>query len=66
VAVTEAGARKAREAQEISDRIRADVLGSLPPDEREVFLTALSRLVADRLADPVACSHPVRRRAPRT
>jgi DNA-binding MarR family transcriptional regulator len=65
IAVTAAGKKKVREAEAIADRVRQDVLSVLPDDERQVFLDALTRLVADRLAEPVACSHPVRRRAPR-
>jgi MarR family transcriptional regulator for hemolysin len=65
IAVTPAGARLVREAEEIGDEIRADVLGVLAPDEREVFVGALARLVGDRLAEPVQTAQPVRRRAPR-
>jgi MarR family transcriptional regulator, transcriptional regulator for hemolysin len=65
IAVTKAGKRKVDEAEAIADRIRADVLSVLPEDERGVFLDALTRLVGGRLAQPVACSQTVRRRAPR-
>jgi MarR family transcriptional regulator for hemolysin len=65
IAVTAAGERKVREAEEIAERIRADVLSALPDGEREVFLKALTQLVSNRLSEPVVCSHPVRRRAPR-
>jgi DNA-binding MarR family transcriptional regulator len=65
IAVTPAGRRKVREAEAIAERVRADVLSALSEGEREVFLSALNRLVRTRLAEPVACSHPVRRRAPR-
>ena len=61
IAVTAAGRRKVRQAEEITERIRGDVLGVLAPEEREVFLGALTRLVRDRLAEPVACVQPVRR-----
>jgi MarR family transcriptional regulator for hemolysin len=63
IAVTAAGKRKVREAEEIADRVRQDVLSVLPDDQRDVFLDALTRLVSDRLAEPVTCAHPVRRRA---
>jgi MarR family transcriptional regulator, transcriptional regulator for hemolysin len=66
IAVTAAGERKVREAEEIAEGIRADVLSALPEGEREVFLKALTQLVSDRLSEPVVCSHPVRRRAPRS
>jgi DNA-binding MarR family transcriptional regulator len=62
VAVTKAGERKLREAEAVLDRVRDDVLGMLDPAEREVFLSALSRLACGRLADPVPCAHSVRRR----
>jgi MarR family transcriptional regulator for hemolysin len=65
IAVTPAGAAVVRDAEEIAERIRADVLGVLPADERDVFVGALTRLVADRLAEPSATAQPVRRRAPR-
>ena len=60
--VTEAGKGKAREADKVLDHVRDDVLGVLDPDERDVFLRALGRLACGRLAEPVRCSHPVRRR----
>jgi DNA-binding MarR family transcriptional regulator len=65
IAVTPAGKRKVREAEQIAERVRADVLSVLPEGDRKVFLDALTRLVSDRLAEPVVCAHPVRRRAPR-
>jgi MarR family transcriptional regulator, transcriptional regulator for hemolysin len=65
IAVTKAGERKLREAEKIGDRIRDDVLGALPERDREIFLSALTRLVRGRLAEPVQCAQPVRRRAPR-
>lgn len=61
IAVTEAGERKIREAEEILDRVREDVLSTIPANERRVLLRALGQLVCGRLAEPVHCSHPVRR-----
>jgi MarR family transcriptional regulator, transcriptional regulator for hemolysin len=66
IAVTPAGERKVREAEEIAERIRADVLSVLPARDRKIFLDALTRLVTERLSEPVACSQPVRRRPPRS
>lgn len=63
IAVTKAGERKVREAEEIVDRIHADVLSVLPDDERRTFVAALNRLVTQRLGEPVVCAHPVRRRS---
>jgi DNA-binding MarR family transcriptional regulator len=65
IAVTDAGRQKVHEAEEIAARIRADVLGVLGDEEREVFLGALSRLVGERLAEPVECVQAPRRRGQR-
>jgi MarR family transcriptional regulator for hemolysin len=65
IAVTKAGQRKVREAEEIADRIRADVLSTLPERDREVFVDALTRLVTERLSEPAECARAPRRRAPR-
>ncbi len=62
IAVTDAGRDTVAEANEIVERIYAEVLGSLPPGERDAFVDGLSRLVTDRLATPPACDRPVRRR----
>jgi MarR family transcriptional regulator, transcriptional regulator for hemolysin len=61
IAVTDAGRRKVKQADKVLDRVRDDVLSVLEPEEREVFLGALGRLACERLAEPVACSHTVRR-----
>ena len=63
IVVTDAGERLVREANEVLDRVRDDVLSVLEPGERQVFLAALGRLVCGRLAEPVQCAHPPRRRA---
>jgi len=65
IAVTPAGADKLREAERIGDEIREDVLSVLSDTDRAAFLNALTQLVATRLSEPVQCTHPVRRRAPR-
>jgi MarR family transcriptional regulator for hemolysin len=65
IAVTAAGEQKVREAEAIAGRTNDDVLGALEPEEREAFLGALTRLVSERLSEPIACAKPVRRRAPR-
>jgi DNA-binding MarR family transcriptional regulator len=65
IGVTDAGERKVRAACEIGDRVREDVLGVLAPEERELFVGALRRLVDERLSEPVRCAQPVRRRVPR-
>jgi MarR family transcriptional regulator for hemolysin len=61
IAVTDAGRRKVKQADKVLDRVRSDVLSVLEPAEREVFLGALGRLACERLAEPVACAHTVRR-----
>lgn len=63
IVVTDEGERMVREADTVLDRVRDDVLSVLEPEERQVFLKALGTLACGRLAEPVACAHPVRRRA---
>ena len=65
IGVTKAGERKVREAEAIANGIRADVLDVLPAEDREVFLSSLSKLVSKRLNEPAQCTQPVRRRAAR-
>jgi MarR family transcriptional regulator, transcriptional regulator for hemolysin len=65
ITVTSAGKRKVREADRITERVRTDVLSALPEADRQAFVDALRHLVGDRLAEPVQCSQPVRRRATR-
>jgi DNA-binding MarR family transcriptional regulator len=63
VAVTAAGRRKVRDAEAVMDRVKEDVLSALPARERDVFLRSLCSLACGRLAEPVACTQQVRRRA---
>lgn len=65
ISVTEAGAAKVAEGQAIVESVQRDVLATLPADERKAFLSALRRLASDRLAEPVPCAPPLRRREPR-
>jgi DNA-binding MarR family transcriptional regulator len=46
IAVTDAGAGKVRQAEQIAKRIQADVLDSLPPRQRQALVDGLARLVA--------------------
>ncbi len=62
IVVTPDGKRKVRDADKVLDRVREDVLGALAPEDRDVFLRALGTLACGRLAEPVPCAHPVRRR----
>ena len=66
IAVTAAGKRKARQAEQVTARVRDDVLGTLPEADRQVFVEGLRRLVDERLTKPVQCSQPVRRPAARS
>ncbi|MGP4029577.1 MarR family winged helix-turn-helix transcriptional regulator [Actinomadura sp. 3N407] len=66
IAVTEEGARVAARSQEIADGVHEAALGSLPADEREVFLRALNTLVTGHLATPAESPQPVRRARERT
>jgi len=61
IAVTDDGRALAEHGDALVQGIFADVLGSLPDDERAAFTAALTRLVGQRLADPPDCVAPVRR-----
>ena len=50
IAVTEEGERVAAQSQKIVDGVHEPALGSLPDEEREVFLRAMNRLVTGHLA----------------
>jgi MarR family transcriptional regulator, transcriptional regulator for hemolysin len=63
VVVTKAGEKMVRRAEEVSRRVQEDVLAALPAREREALLKGLKTLVSGRLAEPVQCQSPVRRRA---
>jgi MarR family transcriptional regulator, transcriptional regulator for hemolysin len=65
IAVTKAGERRVAKAREVIDRVQTDVLATLPARERKDLLDALSRLVSDRLSEPVPCRPALRRREPR-
>jgi MarR family transcriptional regulator, transcriptional regulator for hemolysin len=62
IKVTKEGRRKVEVADRVLERVRDDVLDALSDEEREVFLRALARLACGRLAEPVPCAQPVRRR----
>jgi MarR family transcriptional regulator, transcriptional regulator for hemolysin len=62
VAVTPAGERMVRKAAEVAARVQEDVLATLPARQREALVDGLATLVRERLAEPVECSKPVRRR----
>lgn len=65
IAVTAAGREKVHQGHEIANRIHAEVLETLPPENREIFIESLHHLVTGALGEPVRCGKPVRQRAPR-
>jgi DNA-binding MarR family transcriptional regulator len=65
IAVTPEGERKVAEAEQVKDRVQAEVLADLPERDRAALLDALAKLVEGPLADPAECTRPLRRRAPR-
>ena len=65
IVVTEAGKRKVTEGREVIKAIQAGVLETLPAPQRAILLDSLALLVAERLAEPVECSPPIRRREPK-
>jgi DNA-binding MarR family transcriptional regulator len=65
IAVTDAGRRAVAQGEQIIACIYEDVLGSLPERQRQAFVDALATLAGGRLAHPVPCERPPRRRAPK-
>jgi MarR family transcriptional regulator for hemolysin len=61
IAVTPAGERVVAEGTKIADRVHGDVLAALPPEQRQVFVDALTGLVERHLATPAESVRPVRR-----
>src|SRR5437660_339006 len=51
IAVTKAGERKVKDAEVVLERVREDVLCTLPASERQTFLRALGRLACDRVVE---------------
>ena len=62
IAVTKAGEKLLRKAEEVTARVQDDVLASLPPAQREALVDGLVALLSERLAEPAECAKPVRRR----
>ncbi|WP_157248605.1 MarR family winged helix-turn-helix transcriptional regulator [Nonomuraea typhae] len=61
IAVTDKGAEVAKRSQVIVDRVHRDAIDSLPDDEREVLVRALTRLSREHLGTPVEAPQVVRR-----
>lgn len=62
IAVTPAGAEVVERGEAIVSGLYADVIESLPAEQREPFVAALQGLMNGRLAEPAECSSTVRRR----
>ena len=62
IAVTDKGAELVERADAIVARLYADVLETLPEQWRDPFVASLESLASGRLAKPVDCEQPVRRR----
>lgn len=62
IVVTEAGRQMIDQTKKIVEDIYADVLSSLPIQERAAFLSALTKLAQGRLSTPAQCEKPPRRR----
>jgi MarR family transcriptional regulator for hemolysin len=62
IAVTDAGERVVAQADAIVARIYGELLGELPPAEREAFVSGLVRLVDGTLATPSHLERRPRRR----
>ena len=62
ISVTAAGKRKLKQADVVATQVQEDVLATLPADESEALISALSRLVDDRLSTPMECGRAPRRR----
>lgn len=61
IGVTPAGEALVAEGRRIISGLYAELLGSLPAEEREPFVAGLTRLVDGRLSKPAECEHPPRR-----
>ncbi|MGW7455402.1 MarR family winged helix-turn-helix transcriptional regulator [Streptomyces sp. NPDC054787] len=61
IAVTEEGAKVAKESQKIVDRVHGSTLASLPDDERDVLVRALNRLARGHLQTPAEGPRTARR-----
>ena len=63
IAVTKAGRQVVHRAEQVAAQVQEDVLGALPARQREAVVEGLRTLVSERLAEPVQCAKPVRRRS---
>ena len=65
ICVTPAGEALVLRAREAQSAIQADVLATLPDEQGAELLAGLRTLIGDRLAEPAACTPPLRKRQPR-
>jgi len=63
IVVTDAGREMLAKADQVVADVYESVLGSLPDDERDGLIKALTRLVDGRLGTVVQCDRPPRKRA---
>jgi DNA-binding MarR family transcriptional regulator len=62
IAVTPAGKQLVKRGEKIAAEVREEVLCALDDEEREIFMSALAKLVSGPLSEPTVCSQSVRRR----
>lgn len=62
IVVTPEGKKLVKRGEKIAAQVREQVLGNLDADEREIFMTALAKLVSGPLSEPAHCSQAIRRR----
>lgn len=65
IAVTAKGRKKVEEAEAVIAELHGEVLAALPAGARKTLLASLAKLIDGPLAEPAACTKPVRRRQPR-
>jgi len=65
ISVTAAGKHKVADAEQVKERVQAEVLDELSPREGAALMNALAKLVEGRLAAQADCTPPLRRRTPR-
>jgi DNA-binding MarR family transcriptional regulator len=62
IVVTPAGKKLVARGEAIAAQVREEVLSGLDSDEREIFMSALAKLVSGPLSEPSVCSQSIRRR----
>jgi DNA-binding MarR family transcriptional regulator len=62
IVVTPEGKKLVKRGEAVAAQVRERVLSSLYAAEREVFMSALAKLVTGPLSEPSSCSQSVRRR----